>query len=841
MQPRQAATLLVLLCAVLWAVAPQPVRAETRAVQFPTAFRPSSLNNIATSATAAAAFVGSRDSDTLFAFDPRTGALVGQVEVGDGPLGVEMLETGTRRLIAVTCSGFFGSPVDVVAIVDATDPAHMRVDRTLTIPDGYTFFLGYRTARFLSDGAALVVTATDEQNGQALLLSYDVATGAELGRVGCGFVPGSIDIATVDGRVVAAISQSVAPRGRLTFVDVTDPAAMRVVRTVKLPRKTGLYNINNVVFSADASVVYVATGDGNALYTVDVETGAVRSRTVTGDFPTVTRRFTLDGQPRLLVLGENASTVYIYDVSTPSTPVLAAQYHSPAGFLDVEPSLTNDGRSVFVASTDGDRVFAVDTATGGLRYQAATGKRPTASAVWEGGGERYVCFAATVSADVTSFRDDSSGYVGKRFAGPDGAVQFSIYQNVALSRDGRYAFVASKLQNELLILDVAASEILARVPVAEAPSQVAVAENPATGRRRVVALGSVDATLTVVDATNPSAPEVVGSVSLETPYPFFLEYASIAVSGDGSTAFVADGNQFVDAIDLESPRIVGSIGTGFIPVSVALREDRGQRRLAVLNASSDSASVAVLDVSNPAAMTRVSSVDLPSNLVVALNNVPRFTSDGRFVLVGASLSEAMLSVDVATGRIVGNVKKTSAVIPAPYVDDGVQKFAAVNLGATPLRLYRLKRSGSPRAASTLEAPDGGFFLVGNDPFVAQDGSMGVVANYGLASLLAFDPRTGALTGQLPLGKGPGPIAVDSASGTVAAIEVNGTASRILFANLADLAAVPARAHISRPTGRSGNAGAVAPDAALVRDRARTATFSLGSRSLVEWTPRSSQR
>jgi hypothetical protein len=119
-----------------------PARAETRAASFPTAFRPNTLNNVAASRTAPVAFVGSRDTDTVFAFDPRTGGALGQIEVADGPLAVSIDETGGRRLLGVTCDGFLGAASNVVAVVDATDPAAMRLVRTIQVPDGHAFFLG---------------------------------------------------------------------------------------------------------------------------------------------------------------------------------------------------------------------------------------------------------------------------------------------------------------------------------------------------------------------------------------------------------------------------------------------------------------------------------------------------------------------------------------------------------------------------------------------------------------------------------------------------------------------------------------------------------------------------
>lgn len=765
-----------------------PARAELRAVNFPAALRPDALNTIATSRTAPIAFVGSRDTDTLFAFDPRTGEEIGRLAVGDGPLGVELFETPDRRLVAVACDGFFGSPRNLMTIVDATDPTRMRVVGRAELPENHIFLFGFDSLRFVDGGAAVVCVATDVDTGRGLFLAYDVATGAEIGRAPIVAVPSTVDVVEHEGHTTVAIAHAVAPRGRVTIVDATVPSAPRVVAVAKLPKKSGLYNVNDVVLSEDGRHGYVASADANAFFVFETATGKIVSRTPTGSFPTRIVRTTLAGKRHVAVVAENSASVGVYDVSDEARPAVTGAYKAPVVFLDVAPALSADGGTLYAPSTDGNRIYAIDLATGTLRYQTTAGERPVSAAVWEGPTDRYVCIASERSADVTCISDVSAGYRAKLFSSATGAVQFTLYQNVVLSRDGRHAFVASKSTNELLAVDVGTGQLAGRVRVATAPSQINIAED-AAGNRRIVVLGSHDSTVTIVDAANPSAMTAKANVSLGSPLPFLLEYANVAVSGDGLYAFVADGYQFLYAIDLARGEVAATVGTGFNPITLALYESRGRRLVGVLNASFGSTSAAIVDASTPAAMTRVATADLPEDLVVALNNVPRFTADGRHLVVGASITESVFTIDVETGRIAGRAG-SSVVVPAPFVDGETQMFAAVGLGTSPGGIFRIKSNGKPRSARSLDAPEGAFFLVGNDPVVASDGSWGVVPNFGRASLIAFDPRTGAVTGELPLGHGPGTAAVDGATGTVAALEVNGTASRLLLANLSDLAPPP---------------------------------------------------
>jgi hypothetical protein len=811
-----------------------PARAETRAIEFPAAFQPHPLNDVVASQTAPVAFVGSRETDTLFAFDPRTGIEIGRVAIGDGPIHVAIFEEAGRRLLAVSCDGFLGVPDNYVAFVDATDPAAMRVTGRATLPKDYIFLFDPGTVRFVADGRAIVLAATHSQTTRGLFAAFDVASGAELAELPLTYVPSSLDVVEANGKRTVAISHAVAPRGRVSIVDASDLSHPAVAAIAKFPKKSGLFNINNVALTPDGRVGFIATGQANALFAFETATGRVLSKSVTRSFPTYVRMTEIGGVVSLALVAENSATVSLYDVSDPASLRLTSYYESPAVFLDVAPGLSPDGTTLYTASTANNRVYAVDLATGTLRYQTLSGDYPSAFAVWDGDGESFVSVVGARAGDVTTFRDTAAGVGAKRFASRSDAVNFSIYQNVVVSGDGRFAFAASKLTNELLAIDLDAGALVARVPVGLAPSRVALGEDTA-GVRRVAVLGAGDSSFTIVDATEPHAMHESARIDLASPFAYLLEFATIAISADGVTAFVADGNQFVHAVDLARGEILSTVGSGFNPVTLALYETRGRRTLGVLNASGNAPSVAIVDATNPAAMTRTAVAELPEGLVVALNNIPQFTTDGKFVVAGASISGLAFTIDVATGAISGSIE-SSATNPAPFADGATQMFVAANLGDETSAIYRLKKKGAPRVAHPFEALPGSFFLVGNDPLVAPDGSWGYVPNYGRTSLLSFDPRTGVVVGELPLGLGPGAAAIERASGRVVALEVNGTASRLLVANLADLQA-PSSAETPRRAARAGASGAiqaggvvrgVAP-AALDTERGRIVRWDRASR------------
>jgi WD40 repeat protein len=643
------------------------------------------------------------------------------------------------------------------------------------------------------------------------------------------------------GKTLFAVAHATTPRGRVTVVDVTNPAALTVVSTVTLPKRASVFNVNDVALTPDGRTGFVASSDGNALFSFDAATGAVLSRTYAGTGPASVRLVSPGGSPRLVVTSELLGDLLVFDVADPASPKLAVTFDSPSSYLDEPPALSSDGRLAICTSADGNRVSAVDVATGALVATMATGKRPIASALWEGPEGRFALVLGGESRTVSSLKLAPSGFQPSgTFSGPEGAVTFSLYQNVVVSDDGEVAFLASRSTSELLAVDLDSAALVGRVAVGGGPSQVAVARDR-QGRLRVAVLSADDATLAIVDATDPTNMAVAGTAPINGPYPSLLEYTNVVFSGDGSTAFVANASQFVYAVDAATAEVLGVVGTGFIPMTLALREDAGKRSLAVLNVQAGATSIAIVDATEPRAMSVRAKYEAPQSLEVALNNVPAFTQDGRHVIVGASFSRKVLAVDVATGTLAGTADGSSAVRPATFADGARQKFAAVNLGPSPTTFFRLSKRGAPRAAGAFEPPDGSYFVAGNHPLVGPDGASGIVANYGRGSLLAFDPRTGNVTGEIALGGGPGDVAVDWTRGRAVAIEANGTASAVIISDLTSEALATARsAHGSTPRPTRGrlrrtDIGLRSPNGGTGAESAeRRATFSPTSKRVKLW-------
>ena len=814
-------------------------KAETVRVSLPTAFRPDTLNSVTPSPSAPVAFTASRETDTLFAFDPRNGALIGKIEVGDGPQFVRLREDGGRRTLAVSCDGQLSSPQNVIAIVDATNPAHMRIIARALVPVGYEFLLGYATVHFSPDGSMVIAALTELANGTArgALMTFDASDGNFLNQVDIAFAPSSAALANRDGKVIVAISHATGPRGSVTLAEVLPDGTAIVYHRVLLPDNSSMFNVNTVEMSANGRIGYVCSSVAQFLFTFDTETGEILSREYSGAFPTAVHPFRQNGKDHLLVVAETSAAVFIWDMSNPRDPRELGSFYSGAAFIDSPASITSDGKMAFATSSDGDLVLAIDLTTGDATYNEVIGDYPVATAVWQDGTDTYVCVLGAFSDDVNCLQATDRGFRRRGvFAGEAGSVQFGIYQNIALSPSGDYAFIASTGTDELLAIDVAEGSVVGRISVGVSPAQVAVTAD-SEGRLRVATLGAGDSKVTVVDATTPAAMAVLGSVDIDSGAPFYLQLANMVFSGDGKTLFVAEASLFVVAVSVETMEIVGVIAAGHAPVRIALREAEGKRTLAVLNASPFSTGITLIDATNPRSMKRTAEYTAPEGTIVALNNIPSFSSDGRVVVFGASVTNDMFVVNAGTGQLVASYSGVSPLKPAPYVSGGVGRIAAFGAATVAPKYFRFLKSGSLKLTSQGESLDRSYFIASNTPFVGPTGDIGFVPDYGRRSLLFFDPATGNYTGEIPIEGGPSEMAVDWQNRRAVVINANGPAGDVFIVDLDDAGPITSKASPKGVRSMAMESRGLLTAKSALRTNPRVRYFPMSERRIVGWPAR----
>ena len=238
---------------------------------------------------------------------------------------------------------------------------------------------------------------------------------------------------------------------------------------------------------------------------------------------------------------------------------------------------------------------------------------------------------------------------------PGNSVNMNTPRGVAVSADGRHAYVVSVNSDSLAIVDVATDpanpvvvgSIAGDDVTMEYPNDVATSLDG----KYVYVIGRESGTLAVVDvATDVTEPVVVGSVhSLSAP-------VGIAVSPDGQYAYVTGyySNRF-DVVDVmtdpQNPAIVGNLTGGALaaPGNVGMSLD-GAYAFVPMTASDGFAVINVSDPTTPMVVGGISGDSVRMNYCSHLVVSPC----GQYVYASAYYSNGFVVIDVTnvTGPVV---------------------------------------------------------------------------------------------------------------------------------------------------------------------------------------------
>ncbi len=269
------------------------------------------------------------------------------------------------------------------------------------------------------------------------------------------------------------------------------------------------------------------------------------------------------------------------------------------------------------------------------------------------------------------------------------------------------------------------------------------------------------------------------------------EYGTIAITPDGSRAYVADGEtDSVSVIDTATNQVAGGpITVGDYPVGVAITPDG--KRAYVSNESSDNVSV-IDTATNQVVGSPITVGDGPSGVAI--------TPDGRRAYVANSrLGGSVSVIDTATNQVVGG---PITVGDEPYAfaitPDGTRAYV-INLGSSDVAVID----------TATNAVVGSPIPVGTTPFgiaITPDGSRAYVANSVDRSVSVIDTATNQVLGA-PITVGIGPWGI--------AITPNGKRAYVANYNEGDVSVIDTATNQSTGTtitvGNSPDAVAIVPD------------------------------
>ena len=354
-----------------------------------------------------------------------------------------------------------------------------------------------------------------------------------------------------------------------------------------------------------------------------------------------------------------------------------------------------------LALDGGTDTFTVNVGDGGWRLFSQTATTPVSVTVQVGAG-------------------DALGINGTPFA-------------VAMSPDGKHAYITDSANNRVSVLDVATRAIIGSIAVGGAPSGIAVA-----GDGRAYVVNSADGTVTVFDtATN----------RIVRPYVYVgSDPTGIAVNAAGTRVVVAnsyeDSVSVIDTGTWNVTRVVVGNGPYGVVISGnhALITNEFDDTVTVLNLSTNTvaATIAVGDsptgiaaAGNRAVVTNVGTTTTPGDGTVTIIDLGTLTVVGSPIAVGDSPMSVVIDATGSYAYIADQDRSVVSVldIAAAAMTDNIYAVAA---GPTGLALD----------------DDGELFVVGYmsgtvDPLDVGAPATAATTNVSLAAAITTNPATAA--------------------------------------------------------------------------------------------------
>ncbi len=253
--------------------------------------------------------------------------------------------------------------------------------------------------------------------------------------------------------------------------------------------------------------------------------------------------------------------------------------------------------------------------------------------------------------------------------------------DVAITPDGRYAWVVDASGNSVSVIDTKTRSVVqGPIAVGLAPRGIAITPN---GGRAYVA-NSGDETVTVLN-TGSFAP--VGE-----PIPVGKEPDGVAISPDGGTAFVAQRGGEISIIDTNTAQVVGTIDDSFGPSRITIAP--GGDRAFVTNHLADT-----VTAFNPASHNVIGTPIPVGNEPTGIATLP----DGSFVYAASAVDGTLTQVDPSIDLPVGAPLEFPGATGLAFTPDGLRGFVADGTGST-VSLLDTKRNAGAGAITVGSKP-----------------------------------------------------------------------------------------------------------------------------------------
>jgi YVTN family beta-propeller protein len=565
-------------------------------------------------------FVANVDSSTISVVDTATKEITRAISLPARTYPQDLaVSADDRRLYTISV----GSATPKIAgMLFTIDIATGLVAQTLALPDDYP--LAVRSA---PDGDLAYVA----NSGSDSLSIIDTETNTVIVRVPVGRAPVALALSPDGALVYTANAVS-------STVSVVDTAAHAVTHTIPVG-----YIPRGIAVSPEGTSVDVANRGSNSIYVIDAVSNTLRdaifpvgvqqpgapppepygvavtpdgtavyvtnetSRSVSAidaACDTVVAEIPVSGAPRGIVIPPPGSPFQTRRAATPTPTPLTTTTPPPP------PEAISRRSRVYVANVDSQTISVINTATNSVTatIPVAVGP-PTGIAFTPDGAFAYVTAYAAMVEVINAATDTFVTSIEL-----PGAV---AGYTVAMTPDGRSAYVGST--SKVFVIDTESNTVRAVIPGGNIQSAIAFTPDGAVA----YVADSGGGSLMVIDTRGNT---VTTTVPIYNPQ-------AVAVSPDARYAYVTAGNLFV--VDTASNAIVADVPAGAAPGAIALSPDGS---VAYVGSRNDS--LFVLDTATRKIIDTIYPVPGPSALVLA--------PGGSFAYVADISSDTVTVVNLLT-------------------------------------------------------------------------------------------------------------------------------------------------------------------------------------------------
>ena len=383
------------------------------------------------------------------------------------------------------------------------------------------------------------------------LISFSLTSGKVLSSVTVGDNVGAISMIETASRRLIAVPAANDPRSggpaTVTIVDATRAKRLEMRSLLVLPRDAQITSSTGAVLTHDGRFCLIASSfDVPTLYSFDVQTGELVSHLALIGRPSEIAIYDGIGRHFVAVASAEKNNLSLIKVDDQGGLSSGANFSPSVAHFDGanNPAFSFDGRTVYIAGSTGDRVFALDPESGAIidSISVTSPERITVAAGADGieriGTIRIRTSSAAKPGGVTIIANQAGRLATRsEFSAPDG-IDFSSANNVAFTSDASIAFVGST-SGMLFAFNTDTGELesyqkigseLHRVALSEKARSIAVVRSASSGDEVVMVSFDVVGS----DETDPSAP-AIDSLSPDTVEQGRLKNLKLVVIGQNFT------------------------------------------------------------------------------------------------------------------------------------------------------------------------------------------------------------------------------------------------------------------------------------------------------------------